>query len=275
MRTACTTTSSTGSSSRVEHQIFLLDTAQSVRPADLPRSVLDVRWSTEARTANRRFELTSQLRVAGGSDYIGYIRQLLSDQAPEPLAFPDYDFRLFDDLGELHAELAARETEHGLARLVAGYAWKWHSQKDRSRYDIEIDGLRLQWNTTDVDWVNSPTATSEVGSIHTIQGYDLNYAGVIIGRDLRWDEGRKRLWFDRTNHFDAKGTQNNPRLGITYTDEDLLDLHQEHLFRAADARHEGHLRLRRRPAPRETAAVPHPCAHRLTPPRDAAGLSSS
>jgi DUF2075 family protein len=51
-------------------------------------------------------------------------------------------------------------------------------------YDIEVDGLKLRWNGTDVDWVNSRNSLDEVGSIHTIQGYDLNYAGVIIGRDL-------------------------------------------------------------------------------------------
>lgn len=82
--------------------------------------------------------------------------------------------------------------------------------------------MRLQWNTAVVDWVNSPRAVREVGSIHTIQGYDLNYAGVIVGRDLRWDATHERLVFDRSQHFDKKGMENNPQLGIKYSDEDLL-----------------------------------------------------
>jgi len=82
--------------------------------------------------------------------------------------------------------------------------------------------VKLQWNRTDVDWVNSPGSLDEVGSIHTIQGYDLNYAGVIIGPDLRFDPVRQRLVFDRENYFDAKGKQNNPKRGISYSDEDLL-----------------------------------------------------
>jgi DUF2075 family protein len=70
--------------------------------------------------------------------------------------------------------------------------------------------------------VNSPTSAEEVGSIHTIQGYDLNYAGVIIGRDLYFDENAQRVAFSRENYFDKKGKENNPTLGIKYSDEDLL-----------------------------------------------------
>jgi DUF2075 family protein len=55
-----------------------------------------------------------------------------------------------------------------------------------------------------------------------VQGYDLNYAGVIIGPDLRFDPETQRIVFDRTNYFDKKGMENNPRLGIAYSDDDIL-----------------------------------------------------
>ena len=61
-----------------------------------------------------------------------------------------------------------------------------------------------------------------MGSIHTIQGYDLNFAGVIIGNDLRYDAARHRLYFDRSNYHDTKGKENNRALGIRFTDDDLL-----------------------------------------------------
>ena len=64
---------------------------------------------------------------------------------------------------------------------------------------------------TDVDWVSSPTSVDEVGVIHTIQGYDLNYAGVIIGTDLRYDRDGDPLRFDRTNYFDPTAANNMPR----------------------------------------------------------------
>lgn len=206
---------------RSHHQIFLLDSAQSVRPADLPAAVL-VPMLNEVRARGRHYKLSSQLRVQGGADYITYIRRILSDDPPSPATFAGYDFRLIEDLAVMTRELRAREEEAGLARLVAGYAWEWQSRRDRSRYDIELDGVRLRWNSTAVDWVNSPQAMHEVGSIHTIQGYDLNYAGVIIGPDLRWDVERQCLKFDRSRYFDSKGMENNRQLGIVYSDEDLL-----------------------------------------------------
>lgn len=204
-----------------DHQIFLVDAAQSVRPADLPTAVLDS-LVAEVHERRRRYILTSQLRVKGGADYVTYIRRLLGGDLSEGQHFPGYDFRLFTDLAKMTRELAAREEETGLARLVAGYAWEWRSKNDKSLFDIEIDGVRLQWNTTAVDWVNSREAAREVGSIHTVQGYDLNYGGVIIGRDLRWDRERRGLVFERSHYFDKKGMENNPRLGISYSDDDLL-----------------------------------------------------
>jgi len=162
------------------------------------------------------------MRVRGGDDYVAYIRSVLSGHPAQPRAFVGYDLRLFDDFAAMRRELQAREREHGLARLLAGYAWPWRSKRDPSTHDIEIEGVPLTWNRADKDWVNTPSSVDEVGSIHTIQGYDLNYAGVVIGRDLRWDPASGRLYFDRANYFDSKGMENNPTLGRAYTDDDLL-----------------------------------------------------
>lgn len=203
------------------HQIFLVDAAQSVRPADLPRAVVDelVKSVDEQR---RRYRLTTQMRVAGGDDYVGYVRRVLSADPPAPQTFEHYDLRLFENFSDMVEAIRRKDDEHGLGRLVAGYAWPWRSKSDRDAIDIEIDGVRLQWNRTAVDWVGSPTSRDEVGSIHTVQGYDLNYAGVVIGPDLRYDADAGRLVFDRDNYFDSKGKENNPRMGIVYSDEDLL-----------------------------------------------------
>ncbi len=207
---------------RSKHQIFLLDSAQSVKPADLQPKHLEPLVAS-ARRDGTLFRLTSQLRVAGGSDYIEYIGSVIRGgyEGP-PKAFGDYDLRFFDNFAEMHREIQKRDQEHGLARLLAGFAWPWKSKGGKADFDIEIEGIRLPWNRRNYDWVNSPTSAEEVGSIHTIQGYDLNYAGVIIGRDLYFDENAQRVAFSRENYFDKKGKENNPTLGISYTDEDLL-----------------------------------------------------
>lgn len=204
------------------HQVFLLDSSQRVRPADLPKDSLDA-LVQEARRSKRLYPLSSQMRVLAGEDYINYIRKILTGQHPEPQRFGAYEFGMFDDFAEMREVVRAREAEYGLARLVAGYAFEWKSKGDPNGFDIEIDGIRMPWNRSTTDWINSTTSIDEVGSIHTVQGYDLNYAGVIIGGDLRYDPLAERILFDRSSYYDAKGMQNNPRLGISYGDEDLLE----------------------------------------------------
>ena len=204
-----------------DHQVLLLDTEQSVRPGDLPLE----RTNDLIRSAvgeGRHYPLKSQMRVRAAEDYVGYIRNVLAGTQTQRVDFTDYELRMFDDLAELYRELGRREAEFGLSRLIAGYAWKWVSRGNPELFDIELDGLRFRWNTTTTDWVNTPNAFDEVGSIHTVQGYDLNYAGVIIGRDLIFDPGNSSIRVDRTNYFDKKGMENNRVLGITYSDDDLL-----------------------------------------------------
>ncbi len=207
---------------RSRHQILLLDDAQRVKPADLPPELLRA-LVDEARREGRHHLLASQMRVLAGQDYIEYVRRVLHGEQRERVEFAGYDLRMFDDLGRMHDEIRLRDAEYGLSRLVAGFAWEWRSKRNKQLFDIELDGRRLQWNRTDKDWINSKTSLEEVGSIHTVQGYDLNYAGVIIGPDLRFDSATQRLYIDRGSYFDKKGKENNPALGLTFSDDDLLE----------------------------------------------------
>lgn len=207
---------------RSRHTILLLDTAQSVRPADIEPEVFE-RVLDETRAQKRLYPLQTQMRVKGGKEYLKFARALISDDPPATVPdFGEYEVELFDDLGAMHQRIRERDARHGLARLVAGYAWKWRSKKKTGEHDIELDGVSLDWNVSDVDWIASKTSLEEVGSIHTVQGYDLNYAGVIIGPDLRIDPQTGLLAVDRTNYFDTKGKSNNTMRGRETTDEDLL-----------------------------------------------------
>jgi DUF2075 family protein len=209
--------------SQSEKQILLIDAEQSVMPSDVTESTINS-LQIEARNAHSYFKLLSQLRVQGGEKYIKFVSQLLKDGSAQVDAdFSEYDFRLFDSFSEMTDELKRRESEKGLARLVAGYAWKWATKgvTDPNVFDIDIEGIKLAWNRTAIDWINSPTSINEVGSIHTVQGYDLNYCGVIIGRDLYFDESTNSIKFDRKNYFDMKGMEKNKRLGRNYSDDDI------------------------------------------------------
>ncbi len=204
------------------HQLYLIDSAQSIKPADVPKKVLDG-LIEQASSEASFFHLASQMRVQGGNDYLEFVGRVMEGAQHSRMTFGDYDLRFFDDIHQLRRAILEKDHEVGLSRLVAGFAWPWASKNDPDAHDIEIDGLQLTWNRTATDWINSETSRDEVGSIHTVQGYDLNYAGVIIGSDLGYDEKSGQLVFHRENYHDKKGKENNPRLGIVYSDEDLLD----------------------------------------------------
>jgi DUF2075 family protein len=204
------------------HQLYLIDSAQSIKPADLPSEILNKVIST-AQSQETFFHLASQMRVNGGHDYVNYIGDLVKAEAPVAPRFGDYEFRFFDDVASMRDAIVQKDAEVGLSRLVAGFAWPWVSKNDSNSPDIELDGVKFFWKRTATDLINSPTSLEEVGSIHTVQGYDLNYAGVIIGSDLGYDPLEKKMLFRRENYHDKKGKENNPRLGIVYSDGDLLE----------------------------------------------------
>jgi hypothetical protein len=195
--------------------VLLLDPTQAVRPADMSSKV----WESviaESITNKLYFQLHSQMRMKLSEidKYKALIDALFGDRPIEESDVPDfsgYDFRIFTNFKEMHEALTRREEEYGLSRMVAGYAWPWISKGDKSDsapYDFELDGVSMRWNRTVESWVHSPTAFQEVGSIHTIQGYDLNYAGVIIGSDVELDEsGKYRV--NKNNYHDKRGKANN------------------------------------------------------------------
>jgi DUF2075 family protein len=168
------------------------------------------------------------MRVRADADYVGFVRQLLSGELRTGVRpdFGEYDLRFFESVGEMRQAIRDREREVGLARLVAGYAWDWKTRGNRPGLDFELEGTGFVWNRTDKDWINSRGSIDEVGSIHTVQGYDLNYAGVIIGGDLRYDELTRQVVVDRDAYRDKKGKENLAKLGRETTDGDLLTLIQ-------------------------------------------------
>ena len=107
--------------------------------------------------------------------------------------------------------------------MVAGYAWAWVTKGksyeealSEGMFDIIIDNEKLIRNTTNSSWVISNNAINEVGRIHTIQGYDLNYVGVIIGPDITYNLKSKRIEIVKANYNDSKG-----KSGI-HNDEELM-----------------------------------------------------
>ncbi|MDP9249010.1 MAG: DUF2075 domain-containing protein [bacterium] len=178
--------------------IFFYDKNQSVVPGD-------IRPEDFTKLNGTNYELTSQMRVEGGEDYLQFVDDLLNAKKVKNSEIKNYEFKMYGDIRNMVEDIKSKNTEHKLARIVAGYAWSWSTKGGKEGHDIEIDGLKLVWNSTNIDWVNSPNAVNEVGCIHTVQGYDLNYVGVIIGPELSYDEKTKTLIVDEKKYKDING----------------------------------------------------------------------
>ena len=122
------------------------------------------------------------------------------------------------------SDIKIKNTEFSLCRIVAGFAWPWISRGNPDATDIDINGYKLRWNSTKTNWVNSPNAINEVGCIHTIQGYDLNYVGVIVGPELGYDSINNQLIVNRDKYEDTNGWR-----GITDSTE--LDRYIKNIYK--------------------------------------------
>ncbi len=178
-------------------QVFFYDKNQSVVPADIEHSTL-----SRLKFIHKE-KLEKQIRVKGGERYINFINNIFDLEASE-CNFEDYDFKIFNHVDDMINEIKNKNNEYELSRVVAGYAWPWKTKKG-GEYDIEIDGLKLSWNSISSDWVNSKNSINEVGCIHTIQGYDLNYTGVIIGPELSYDPEKHELIVHKNKYEDFNG----------------------------------------------------------------------
>ena len=185
------------------YQIFFYDSHQSVRPCDVSSDEFNEFLKTDY---TKTYVLDTQFRCQGGDEYIKYIADILSNDPPKvKKEFEGYDLRLFDDANEMIKCIKEKDKEFGLCRNVAGYAWEWVSKKDKTRHDFEFNKRMYHWNSKLVDWVNSENAVNEIGCIHTIQGYDLNYVGVIIGKDIWYDPVTGKIQIDKKNYYDQIG----------------------------------------------------------------------
>lgn len=186
--------------------IFFYDPLQSIGPSCVGGTAMDLLIEASSFAPIR---LESQMRVKGGDEYLAFIQEVLNGGCEKSLSFPEYDLVMHNSFEGFISSFEENYRKHDLSRVVAGYAWKWVTKKDNTARDIVIDGIGLRWNCTYDDWVgkgvDDPEIAHEVGCIHSIQGYDLSYAYVIIGDDLTLDPETGKLVSDKSSYFDRNG----------------------------------------------------------------------
>lgn len=195
-----------------DKSIFFYDQGQSIKPSDADVADFQRLKSSKGSVTH---QLLSQFRVKAGQPYVEFIDKLLNCCVNDVAVFTakNYEFEVFDSLEDMVNTLNEKERQVGLSRMIAGYAWPWVSKKDNAAYDIVIGDVHLRWNSTNTDWINKENSHKEVGCIHTTQGYDLNYAGIIFGEEIRYDLQSQSIVIDKGNYYDRTGRQGIEDLG--------------------------------------------------------------
>jgi DUF2075 family protein len=176
--------------------VFFIDEDQRVTLSDIGSTQEITKWAKEMKCNVYHLELASQFRCNGSDGYLAWLDNSLQIKETANIKFDniDYDFRIMSTPNELKEIIFDKNKKNNKARLVAGYCWNWVSGSQKNAYDILIPefNFKMQWNLKSDGnlWIIKPESVKEVGCIHTCQGLDVDYIGVIIGDDLIVRDGR-------------------------------------------------------------------------------------
>lgn len=177
--------------------VFFIDESQIVTAKDIGRISEIKKWANYCNSFvfhNESTKLVSQFRCNGSDGYILLLDSLLqiNTNGNSKLIDMDYDFRVFDDLCEMREALRIKNYNNK-ARLVAGYCYQWLTRNNplSNTYDINIGDFHAKWNYNNTKtWAIDPNSFDQVGCIHTSQGLEFDYVGVIVGKDLFCNNGQ-------------------------------------------------------------------------------------
>ena len=192
-----------------ENQI--LTTEQIWESADLAEMKLD---------AQCVISLRDQMRINAQQSTIDWIRSLVDEQVIYPFRKDDkYDFRVFDSPQEMYDAIKEKDQhqENGISRMLATYDWKFKQKgkpEDNQYWNVTIGDFSMPWNlqlpkdkaTKNLSWAEQKQTIDEIGSTYTIQGFDLNYAAVIIGPSVKYRDGK--IIFDPGASCNEKAIRN-------------------------------------------------------------------
>ena len=170
--------------------IFFIDEEQRVHFRDIGRVAEIQKWASTLNAKVEELALNSQFRCNGSDGYLSWLDNVLSirETANPTLQGVNYDFRVCESPQELRSIICVKNAIDNRARMVAGYCWNWVSQKDQKEMDISFPeyDFGARWNLKNDGnlWILKPNSVDEIGCIHTCQGLEMDYVGVIIGPDL-------------------------------------------------------------------------------------------
>lgn len=170
--------------------VLFVDDDQTVTLSDIGHIAALQDWATRMGADVTRMKLASQFRCNGSDGYLTWLDDVLGlkETAGLPPRPEDFDFRIYDSPVAMHAAVSELNRKNNKSRVVAGYCWDWLSKTKPDAFDIVMPehGYARQWNLGSDGslWIVADGSIEQVGCIHTCQGLEMEYVGVIIGPDL-------------------------------------------------------------------------------------------
>ena len=139
--------------------------------------------------------MQSQFRCNGSDGYLAWLDDVLGirETANYNLDGIDFDFKVFDKPEEVRDLIFEKNKMNNRSRILAGYCWDWNKKEENNTnyHDIKIGSFGISWNLKNsTTYAIDPGSVEQVGCIHTSQGLEFDYVGVIIGKDLRYANGQ-------------------------------------------------------------------------------------
>ena len=210
--------------------VFFIDENQRVTLKDIG-SINEIKhWAGILGSEVVEMELVSQFRCNGSDGYLAWIDDVLEirETANTTMKDIDYDIQIVDTANEVKKLIFEKNKVNNRARILAGYCWEWikAGKNDSNVHDIKIDDFEMSWNLGSTStFAIDDDSVNEVGCIHTSQGLEFDYAGVIIGDDMRYENGKiitdytKRAKTDQSLKGIKKLYSENPQKALKEADE--------------------------------------------------------
>ncbi|WP_337969540.1 DUF2075 domain-containing protein [Virgibacillus salexigens] len=224
--------------------IFFIDEHQRVTLKDVGSIDLIKKYTAENNGEVHQLELESQFRCNGSNGYLAWIDDVLQIKHTANTNFigKDYDFRVFDDPNDLLESIRQLNKDKNKARMLAGYCWEWpketRTKSDTPDIVIPEKDFGISWNLDNtLTWAIDDESVNEAGCIHTSQGLEFDYAGVIIGDDLFYKDGKmhtdytKRAKSDRSLFGIKKMIKEKPEEAAKIADDIIRNTYRTLLTR--------------------------------------------
>lgn len=192
-----------------KYQILFYDPDQRIKESDITNKQF---LETTKIAKEEWYKLSSQIRCHAGDRYSEELNNLFEckdrfDKFKKCIG--NYDLKMFDDVDEMVKSIKKLDKKMCLCRNVAGYSWKWVTKnkteeeiKKNNLSDIHIGNYNYIWNKDVKEWIIREKSINEIGCIHKVQGYDLNYVGVIFGNEIRYDKENGKIVTIRSEFYD-------------------------------------------------------------------------